>query len=135
MLLTEVGRREGIEVTQQDMQQALIRQTAMYPGREAQVVRHYQENPEELRQLTSPIMEDRVVDRILEQVAFEDRPANLEEFLKAEDATVEEADADTEPDTATHFTRVAMHMVRSRYDKGGTGDDSGEAPADGPAEQ
>ena len=126
MLLTEVGRNAGIEVTQQDILQTLVRQTSMFPGQEAAVVRHYQENPEKLRHLTAPIMEERVVDHILEQVVLEERTADLQAFLKVDNESVQESTNDEAPDTDGHIARIAGHILRNLYKQ----PDSQEVPDD-----
>ena len=126
MLLTEVGRNAGIELTQQDILQTMIRQTTMFPGQEAAVVRHYQENPQELRQLTAPILEDRVVDHILEQVMLEERTADLLAFLKMDSELVQESTDDEAPDTESHIVRIAGHIMRHHYKQ----PDSQEVPDD-----
>ena len=124
MLLSEVGRNAGIEVTQQDIFQTLIRQTTMFPGQEAAIVRHYQENPEKLRHLTAPILEERVVDHILEKVVLEERTADLPAFLKADNKSVQELADDEAPDTESHVARIAGHILRENYKQ----PDSQEAP-------
>jgi trigger factor len=66
LLLSEVGRRNNIEVSNDDLGRAIAQQAAQYPGQEAQVQKFYAENPQMLGHLQAPILEDKVVDYILE---------------------------------------------------------------------
>ncbi len=94
LLLSEVGRRNNIEVTTQDMQGAIAQQAAQFPGQEEMVQKFYMENPQMLGQLQAPILEDKVVDYILELAKVEVRkvpPAELLEDPDAESKTDESA--------------------------------------------
>jgi trigger factor len=66
LLLSEVGRRSNIAVTNEDLGQAIGRQAAQYPGQEEMVRKFFSENPQMVAQLQAPILEDKVVDYILE---------------------------------------------------------------------
>ena len=109
MLLAEVGRDAGIQIEQADMQTALIQQATRFPGREAEVVRHFQEHPEHLRQLTAPILEDRVVDHILDSVTCEEEVMDVEAFLGLDS----EADGIEAADAGRHYLEVARRIMRN----------------------
>ncbi|MCB9929411.1 MAG: trigger factor [Alphaproteobacteria bacterium] len=98
LLLSEVGRQNNIAVSPQDLQTAVARQAAQYPGQEEMVQKFYMENPQMLGQLQAPILEDKVVDYILELAKVEVRklpPSELleavQEAEKADDAAAAEA--------------------------------------------
>ncbi|MBT7648185.1 MAG: trigger factor [Alphaproteobacteria bacterium] len=86
LLLSEVGRANQIDVTPEDMQQAVIERARQFPGQEAMVVQYYQENPQAIQELTAPIMEDRVVDQIITQVKLSERNVTPDEFFAIENA-------------------------------------------------
>jgi len=90
LLLSEVGRVNEIQVTPEDMQQAVIERARQFPGQEAMVVQYYQENPNAIQELTAPILEDRVVDQILTQVKVSERTLTAEEFFEIENADMSE---------------------------------------------
>ncbi|MDE0238593.1 MAG: trigger factor [bacterium] len=113
MLLAEVGRDAGIQVEQADMQTALIQQATRFPGREAEVVRHFQEHPEHLRQLTAPILEDRVVDHILDSVSCEEEVMDVEAFLGLDS----EADGMEAVDAGRHYLEVARRVMRNHEEQ------------------
>ena len=93
LLLSEIGRAHDIQVTPEDMQQAVIERARQFPGQEAKVVQYYQENPQAMQALTAPILEDRVVDRILTQVTLKERGVTPSEFFEI-DSQAEESGKD-----------------------------------------
>jgi len=66
LLLSEVGRRNNIDVTQEELQQAVMNEIQRYPGQEQQVLEYYQNNQDALAALRGPVFEDKVIDYILE---------------------------------------------------------------------
>ncbi len=65
LLLAEVGKRQTIEVSREELGQAIVREAQRYPGQERKVIDLYQKNQEALAQLRAPLYEDKVVDYIL----------------------------------------------------------------------
>jgi trigger factor len=89
LLLSEVGRNQQIDVTQEELNKALIEEVQRYPGREREVFEHYQNNQDALQNLRAPIYEDKVIDYILELANTEERQVTtdqLREELEAEQA-------------------------------------------------
>jgi trigger factor len=89
LLLSEVGRNQQIDVTQEELNKALIEEVQRYPGREREVFEHYQNNQDALQNLRAPIYEDKVIDYILELAHTEERQVTtdqLREELEAEQA-------------------------------------------------
>ena len=96
LLLSEVGRRNNIEVSNQDMQTAIAQQAAQFPGQEEMVQKFYMENPQMLGQLQAPILEDKVVDYILELAKVEVRKVPPSELLADPEAESNSDDASAE---------------------------------------
>ena len=119
MLVGEVGKDAGIEIAQEDMQEAVVRQARLYPGREAEVVRQFQEQPELLRQLTAPILEDRVIDHILESVTCEEQVMDVTTFVELDS----EGDGTGIPDARQHYLNAAQRIfARQREGRNQTDD-------------
>ncbi|MEM7123364.1 MAG: trigger factor [Pseudomonadota bacterium] len=91
LLLSDVGTQNNIQITQDDMQQAVIDRARQFPGQEAQIVQHFQSNPQAIQELTAPILEDRVIDHILSQVEVTERSITPDELMKVEQEDAEEA--------------------------------------------
>lgn len=83
LLLSEVGRRNGVEVTQDELNRALFREAQRYPGNERRVFEFYQKTPEAMANLRAPIFEDKVVDFIVDMAQITEREVTPDE-LRAE---------------------------------------------------
>jgi trigger factor len=90
LLLSEVGQRAEIEVTDQEVNQAVMAEAQRHPGQEREVFDLYQKNPAAKAHMRAPIFENKVVDYILELAKVEVREVTLEELLKAEEAEAED---------------------------------------------
>ncbi|MEZ6010860.1 MAG: trigger factor [Hyphomonas sp.] len=85
LVLAEIGRLSDVRITEQEVQQALIREARQYPGQERQVIEFFQKNPNAMAQLRAPIYEDKVVDYILGEAEVTDKPVSREELFKEDD--------------------------------------------------
>jgi trigger factor len=83
LLLAEIGRKEGITVTDAEMTQAVLAQARQFRGQERQFFEYVQKNPQVQQQLRAPIFEDKVVDHIFAAAKVTDRPATKEDLQKA----------------------------------------------------
>jgi trigger factor len=83
LVLAEAGRINKIDVTNQELQQAVVNEARRYPGQERQVFEFYQKNANALEGLKAPIYEDKVVDFILERSSIGIRQVTIEELTKA----------------------------------------------------
>src|ERR1700678_1485050 len=85
LLLAEVGAKAAVEITQEEMTQALIARARAFPGREKEMGEFYRNNPQALAELRAPIYEEKVVDHILGVAKVEDRKVTAAELLKADE--------------------------------------------------
>jgi trigger factor len=83
LVIGEVGDKNKIQVTQDELRRALLDQTRRFPGQEQMVYDFYNKNPGALTELRAPIFEDKVVDFIVEQAKPTERKVSREELLKA----------------------------------------------------
>lgn len=81
LVLAEIGRRTNIEVTNEEVSQAVMQQARQYPGQERQVFEIYQKNPQLLAQLRAPIFEEKTVDYILELAKVTTKTVDREELF------------------------------------------------------
>ena len=91
LLLSEVGRQNNIDVTEDEVQRAIREQAARFPGQEQFVFKYYQENPQALAQVRAPIFEDKVVDFVVEMAKVTDTTVTAEELFRDPDAENAEA--------------------------------------------
>lgn len=85
LVLAEIGRIQEIKISEQEVQQALIREAQRYPGQERQVIEFFQKNEGAMAQLRAPIYEDKVVDHLLETVKIDEEKVSRDELLSDDD--------------------------------------------------
>jgi trigger factor len=98
LLLSEIGRANGIQVGTDEMTRAMRTEASRYPGQEQQVMEFFRKNPQAAEGLRGPIFEDKVVDFILELAKVEEKSVTPEE-LSAQPETGQPETA--QPETAT----------------------------------
>jgi trigger factor len=93
LLLAEVGRKNNITVTSDEVNQAITREARRHPGHERQVLDFYRQNPGTIDALRAPIFEDKVIDFIVELAKIGERKVTPQELF----AIPEPAGEDTLP--------------------------------------
>ena len=86
LVLAEVGEKNSISVTEQELSQALAERARQFPGQERQLYQYYQQNPQAVQELRAPIFEDKVVDFIAELADVTDKPVSRDELFADPDA-------------------------------------------------
>ena len=100
LLLGEVGRRNNVTVTPEELTRAIYTEASRYPGQEKQVVEYFKRTPAALASLRAPIFEDKVVDFILEVTKIDERKATAEELMKDPDDTTSSGESEEKPKAA-----------------------------------
>jgi trigger factor len=90
LLLAEVGRKNNITVTPDEVNQAITREARRHPGYERQVLDFYRQNPGTIDTLRAPIFEDKVIDFIVELAKIGERKVGPQELLAIPDPAGEE---------------------------------------------
>ena len=86
LVLAEIGRKAEIQISEQEVQQALIAEARRFPGQEREVIDFFQKNPNAMAQLRAPIYEDKVVDHILEVAEVTDKSVSKDELFAEDEA-------------------------------------------------
>jgi trigger factor len=86
LVLSEIGEKNKITVTDDEVSRAVIERARQMPGREKQVWDYYRNNANALAQLRAPIYEDKVVDFILELANVTEKKVAREELYKDDEA-------------------------------------------------
>jgi len=82
LLLSEIGRLNNIQITNDDLSKAVMNEAMRFPGQEKQVIEHYQKNSQAVAQLRAPIFEDKVVRFIADHIKLNQRQVSVEELQK-----------------------------------------------------
>ncbi|MDB5377585.1 MAG: tig [Rubritepida sp.] len=83
LLLSEIGKTNNIQVSREELGQAMRAEVQRYPGQEKQVYDFFQKNPQAIENLRSPIFEEKVVDFMLELAKVEDETVSAEKLTEA----------------------------------------------------
>jgi len=86
LLISEVGRRNTIDVTQEEVNRALLQEAQRHPGHEREVFEFYQRTPEAMANLRAPIFEDKVVDFIVDLAKVTEQSISLAELRALSEA-------------------------------------------------
>jgi len=88
LLLADIGQKEKVEITDQELGQAIMRQAQQYPGQEREFFEFVKQNRPALEQIRAPLFEDKVIDVIVGKAQVTDVPVSkeaLQEELEALD--------------------------------------------------
>ena len=92
LLLSEIGNKNGIQITEQEMNQLLLQAAQQYkPEQRQQFVEYVRNEPMAAAQLRAPLFEDKVVDFLFQSAEIKDRSAtraDLEAAIESEDGHV-----------------------------------------------
>lgn len=102
LILSEVGTRSKIAVTDEEVSRALLERVKQFPGQERQVYDYYRNNPQLIAELRAPIFEDKTVDYILELAKVTETKVTAEELYADPDADHHHHDHDHDHDHHDH---------------------------------
>jgi trigger factor len=108
LLLSEIGRVNGITVAPDEMTRAMRAEAARYPGQEKQVLEFFRKNPQASETLRGPIFEEKVVDFVLELARVTDSTVTAEELARDPDAP---PDAPVAPDQVAAVPAIPEQPV------------------------
>ncbi len=97
LLLAEIGRRHKVEVTDQEVAQAISNQARNFPGQERQIFEMYQRNPQMVAGIRAPIYEEKVVDYLLELVSVTNEEVSREVLFADDEPPAAPATAEKKP--------------------------------------
>jgi trigger factor len=86
LVLSEIGEKNKITVTDDEVSRAVIERARQMPGREKEVWDYYRNNANALAQLRAPIYEDKVVDFILELATVTEKKVSREDLYKDDES-------------------------------------------------
>jgi trigger factor len=84
LVVGEIGEKNKVEVSQDDLRKALMEQARRFPGQERMVYEYYEKTPGAIAELRAPIFEEKVVDHILGIAKPTEKKVSREELFKAD---------------------------------------------------
>ena len=85
LLLAEIGEKNSIKVSDEEISRAVVERARQVPGREQEVWDYYRKNPQAMAGIRAPIYEEKVVDFLLELAKVTDKTVTKEELFKEDD--------------------------------------------------
>ena len=85
LVIAEIGDKNQIKVTEEEVQRAVVDRARQFPGQEQQVWEFYRNNANALASLRAPIYEEKVVDFLVELAKVTDKKVSREELYKQDD--------------------------------------------------
>lgn len=86
LVLAEIGEKNSIQVSDDEVTRAVIERARQFPGQEQQVWEFYRKNAQALASLRAPIFEEKVVDYLLEQAKVNEVAVTREELYAEDEA-------------------------------------------------
>jgi trigger factor len=81
LVVGEIGDKNKIEVTQDEMRRALMEHARRFPGQEKNVYEYFEKTPGALQELRAPIFEDKVIDFVLELAKPVEKKVSRQELI------------------------------------------------------
>jgi trigger factor len=82
LVLAEIGDKNNISVTDDEITRSIVERTRQFPGREQEIWEHYRKNPAAVAGVRAPIFEEKVVDFLIELATVTDKAVSREELYK-----------------------------------------------------
>src|SRR5690348_4345583 len=93
LVLARIGEQNGITVSGDEVQRAIMARARQFPGQEQQVFDFYAKNPQAAAEIRAPIFEDKVVDFIAELAEVNDKKVDRETLFLDPDEAAEKLKA------------------------------------------
>jgi trigger factor len=85
LVLAEIGDKNNIKVTEEEITRAIVERARQFPGREKELWDYFRNNPNALASLRAPIFEEKVVDFIIELAKPTEKKVSREELLREDE--------------------------------------------------
>jgi trigger factor len=85
LVLAEIGEKNKITVTEEEITRAIVERARQIPGREQEVWEYYRKTPAAVAAIRAPIFEEKVVDFLIELAAITEKQVSREDLLKDEE--------------------------------------------------
>ena len=86
LVIAEIGDRNKIQVTEEELTRAVNERARQVPGREQELWDYFRKNPSAVASLRAPIFEDKVIDYILELATINEKSVSREDLYKEDEA-------------------------------------------------
>jgi trigger factor len=82
ILISEAGKERDVKIEDKELIQAVMNQARNYPGQENEIIEYYRKHPRSVENLRGPILEDKVVKLILDEVKTTEKKVSIDDLVK-----------------------------------------------------
>ena len=86
LLMGEIGRNNNLDISEEEINQAVMSEAQKYPGQEKQVLDYFKKNKEASQNLAGPLFEEKVFDFICEMADVKEKQVSVKELYKEDQA-------------------------------------------------
>jgi trigger factor len=86
LVLAEIGEKNNIQVTEEELNRAVMERVRQFPGQEQKVYEYFRQNPQAVAGLRAPIFEEKVVDFLLELADVTEKKVSRDELYKEDES-------------------------------------------------
>lgn len=97
IVLSTISKKENVEISQNDVVEAINEKAAGFPGQEEQVKEFYQKNPKAIEELAGPLLEEKVVDFMLNKIKITSKKTTMKQLLEEEEKSKSKEDKKASP--------------------------------------
>jgi trigger factor len=94
LVLAEIGDKNNIQVTNEEVSKAVVDRARQFPGQEQQIWQYYRDNPEAVASLRAPIFEEKVIDFLVELADVTEKKVSRDELYHDEEHDHDHSDHD-----------------------------------------
>ena len=89
LVVGEIGDKNKIEVSQDELRAALVEQARRFPGQEKEVYEYFQKTPGAIQEIRAPIFEDKVIDFVIELAKPVEKTVSRKELIESLEKAVD----------------------------------------------
>lgn len=93
LLLADIASTNKIEVTNKELDDAVLQRARSYPGQERQVFEYFQKNPDAVASLKAPLLENKVIDFLVKNIKLNEKDVTIDALQKLVEAKNTDAEA------------------------------------------
>ena len=82
LFFAEEGKRNGIQISEKEYNEAVLQEASQYPGKEGDFFKFLDENPSAKEQIRAPIFEEKVFDFMIDRIKPTEKDISFDEFKR-----------------------------------------------------
>ena len=85
LLIQFIGKEEKIQISEKELSDGMIAYASQYPGEEKKIMEYFKQNPMSIESVRGPILEQKVIEKVLSKVKLSNKKNKIEEFKKLQE--------------------------------------------------